>query len=88
MLMWMKSHVEGMRALVYFIGYCFDMSRTEASEEGKGEWSGLMELLTPLCKAFCSDIGFDVCNRAMQVYGGYGYCTEYPIEQFMRDERI
>lgn len=88
MLIWMKSHVEGMRALVYFIGYCFDMSRTESSEEEKGEWSGLVELLTPLCKAFCSDIGFDVCNMAMQVYGGYGYCTEYPIEQFMRDERI
>ncbi|RLA99305.1 MAG: acyl-CoA dehydrogenase, partial [Deltaproteobacteria bacterium] len=35
-----------------------------------------------------SDIGFRVCETAIQVYGGYGYCSEYPLEQFLRDEKI
>jgi hypothetical protein len=39
-------------------------------------------------KAYCSDIGFRVTENAMQIYGGYGFCTEYPVEQFMRDEKI
>ncbi|PKN04086.1 MAG: hypothetical protein CVU74_08695 [Deltaproteobacteria bacterium HGW-Deltaproteobacteria-9] len=47
-----------------------------------------MELLTPLCKAFSSDRGFDVCNKAIDVYGGYGFCQEYPVEQYLRDCKI
>ena len=39
-------------------------------------------------KAYCSDIGFRVTETAIQIYGGYGYCQEYPVEQFMRDVKI
>ena len=87
-LLWMKSNVESMRALGYFIGYCFDMHLLAETEEEKEKWLGLAEVLTPICKAYCSDVGFKVTETAMQVYGGYGYCAEYPVEQFLRDEKI
>jgi hypothetical protein len=45
-------------------------------------------VLTPVCKAFCSDMAFRVTELAIQIYGGYGYCAEYPVEQFMRDVKI
>lgn len=87
-LLWMKSHVDGMRALMYFASYCGDMILTAKDQEAEDKWSGILEVLTPICKAYCSDVGFLVINNAMQIYGGYGYCQEYPIEQFMRDEKI
>lgn len=88
MLLWMKSHVEGMRALMYFASYCGDMILTAKDQDVEDKWSGILEILTPICKAYCTDVGFLVINNAMQIYGGYGYCQEYPIEQFMRDEKI
>ena len=88
MLMWMKAHVEAMRALLYYASWCVDRQRISPDEDGKVKWGGLLEVLTPVCKAYCSDMGFRVCETAMQVYGGYGYCAEYPVEQFLRDVKI
>jgi len=88
MLLWMKSHVEGMRAMAYFTAFCFDKFRVIEVEAEKDKWLGLTEMLTPILKAYCSDMGFRVTETAMQVYGGYGFCSEYPVEQFMRDEKI
>jgi butyryl-CoA dehydrogenase len=45
-------------------------------------------LLTPVVKAFQTDLGFEVANLALQVCGGYGYTSEYGIEQIVRDARI
>ena len=88
MLLWMKSHVEGMRSFVYYVASCFDRLENAASEEEKELYQGLADLLTPLVKAYCAQRGFDVCIQAMQVYGGYGYTREYPIEQLARDCKI
>lgn len=88
MLLWMKSHVEGMRALVYMCAMCVDKAEALENREEAEKWEGIMELLTPVCKAYCSDIGFRVTELAIQVYGGYGYCQDYPVEQFMRDLKI
>ena len=44
--------------------------------------------MTPIIKAYCSDMGFRVCETAMQCLGGYGYCAEYPVEQYLRDVKI
>jgi hypothetical protein len=88
MLLWMKANVDGMRALMYYTAWCVDRARTDADEAARDKWTGLLELLTPICKAYCSDVGFRVTEQAIQVYGGYGYCQEYPVEQFMRDEKI
>lgn len=48
----------------------------------------LVEFLTPVCKAFCTDAGIYAADRAIQVLGGYGYLTEYRAEQNLRDARI
>jgi len=87
-LMWMKSLVEGMRSMCYFVANCMDMSKISKSEEEKANWEGYIELLTPIIKAYCSDKAVLVCSMAMDVYGGYGFCSEYPVEQFVRDEKI
>lgn len=41
-----------------------------------------------MAKRFATDVGFDVCNDALQLHGGYGYLREYPIERFLRDARV
>ncbi len=88
MLLWMKSSVDSLRALAYFTAYCFDMEKVVQDEAEKDKWLGYAEILTPIVKAYSSDIGFRVTETAMQCYGGYGFCCEYPIEQFLRDEKI
>lgn len=87
-LMWMKSLIEGMRSMSYFCSYCMDMSAISQTEEEKANWEGYIELLTPIIKAYNSDKGFLICSMALDVYGGYGYCSEYPVEQILRDEKI
>ena len=54
----------------------------------KEKASGLVELLTPICKGYGSDQAFEVTRLAIQTLGGYGYCSEYPVEQYMRDCKI
>jgi len=88
MLLWMKAHVEGMRSFVYYVGRCFDILKNSDDEAEKALYQGLTDLLTPLVKAYCAQRGFDVCIQAMQVYGGYGYTREYPVEQLARDCKI
>lgn len=87
-LLWIKSHVEGMRSLNYWTGFCIDMSLIAETEEERERWEGFVDLVTPVVKAYCSDKGVDICSLAMDIYGGYGYCQEYPIEQYMRDAKI
>ena len=41
-----------------------------------------------MAKRFATDVGFQVCNEALQLHGGYGYIREYPIERFFRDARV
>jgi alkylation response protein AidB-like acyl-CoA dehydrogenase len=41
-----------------------------------------------MAKRFATDIGFDVCNQALQIHGGYGYIKEYPLERYVRDVRV
>ncbi|MBE9547708.1 MAG: acyl-CoA dehydrogenase [Proteobacteria bacterium] len=88
MLLWMKAYVEGMRALNGFVAYCIDMEGIAETKEEKKRWEGFVEVLTPVCKAFCSDMGVEICSLAIDVYGGYGYISEYPVEQYMRDCKI
>ncbi len=85
MLISMKSHVEGMRSLLYFIANCFDIVKTTDNEEEKELYQGYIEFLTPFAKGYCTDRSFSVCSTGVQVYGGYGFITEYPQEQLLRD---
>ncbi|MGC8605279.1 MAG: acyl-CoA dehydrogenase, partial [Desulfomonilaceae bacterium] len=88
MLMWMKSATEGMRSLIYFVGYSEDLANTASDKAEATKHQGMVDLLIPVCKAWCSDISFRVTEMAVQIHGGYGYCREYPVEQFLRDAKI
>ena len=88
MLLWMKSHVEGMRSLIYYVCGLFDRMACTGDPQIRQQCNDLAELLTPVIKAYCSERGFDTCIQAMQVYGGYGYIREYPVEQLARDCKI
>ncbi len=48
----------------------------------------IAEILIPICKAGNTDKSVEVASEAMQVYGGYGFCADYPVEQMMRDAKI
>ena len=87
-LMFMKSLSEGCRALLIRTAYYADMAKATQDAQEKDMYRGLVELLIPICKAYCSDWAFDVTECAIQVYGGYGYCAEYPVEQYCRDVKI
>jgi alkylation response protein AidB-like acyl-CoA dehydrogenase len=88
MLLTMKVYVEGMRSLLYYIGNCADKFQISANEEDKARYQGLMDVLIPMAKGYVTDKAFEVCSLGVQVYGGYGYIKEYPMEQLLRDCRI
>ncbi|MCP4720296.1 MAG: acyl-CoA dehydrogenase, partial [Desulfobacteraceae bacterium] len=54
----------------------------------KDHYENLCDFMTPIIKAYCSDTGFKVCEQAVQCLGGYGYCRDYPLEQYLRDVKI
>lgn len=88
MLIQMKAYIEGMRSFVYYIARCFDFKACSSTPEEIDRYAQLTELLTPVVKAYCSERGFDVCTQAVQIYGGYGFTREYPVEQLLRDCKI
>ncbi len=88
MLTWMKAHVDGMRSLIYYTSACFDKIEVAENETDRQLAAGMTELLTPVIKAYCAEKGFDVCVEAIQVFGGYGFTSEYPVEQLARDVKI
>lgn len=79
----MRSVSRGMRALNLYVGDLFDQIH-----HGAAELEAEVALLTPICKAYESEEGFNVAVDAIQVHGGYGFCSEYGIEQFARDTKI
>ncbi|HOX43388.1 MAG TPA: acyl-CoA dehydrogenase [Myxococcota bacterium] len=88
MLLHMKATVDGMRSLMLSVAKYLDLSRHDPDEKVRSRFQGLVELLTPICKAYGSDQGFRVNEMAVQCFGGYGYCQEYPVEQYLRDQKI
>ena len=87
MLLWMKSYVEGMRMLCYYLAHNIDLEDVLKGHEAE-ESKCIVELLTPLVKAGNSDMAWLITAEAMQIYGGYGYTMDYRVEQFARDSKI
>jgi len=88
MLMTMKAYVEGMRSLLYYVGYCEDRKTISDDDAQKEKYQGIIDVLIPIAKGYVTDRAFEICNLGMQVYGGYGFISEYPQEQLVRDCRI
>lgn len=88
MLLRQKSIVEGGLALCLYAARLVDEERTAAQRQERHEAHLLLELLTPVCKAWCSHYGLQANELAIQVLGGYGYTRDYPVERLYRDNRI
>jgi len=88
MLMNLKALTEGMRALVYKAYFMEDLAKAAPTEEERLEARGRLELLTPLVKSYCSDRVFEMGREGIQILGGYGFTSEYPVEQYTRDCKI
>jgi alkylation response protein AidB-like acyl-CoA dehydrogenase len=89
MLMTCKAQTEALRAMLLWTASLLHKAEDlELAKEERKAIGRMAALLTPICKAHGSEVGFQVCSLAMQVYGGYGYCSEFPAEQYLRDSRI
>ena len=72
----MATHVEAARALVYSVAREIDSGNTKVGKE------------SAMAKLFASDVAMSVTTDAVQIFGGYGYMKDYPIEKYMRDAKI
>ena len=88
MLMTQKALVEGGRALAYWVGLAIDRAEHHPDPKVREAENEFVALMTPIVKALLTDIGFDVANLAVQIYGGAGYIRDSGVEQYVRDARI
>ena len=87
MLLHCRAFVEGARALAMWTTLNMAIARFQAARSADS--AGLLaDLMTPVIKAFFTDMGFEAANLAMQCYGGHGYIRDNGVEQFVRDARI
>jgi alkylation response protein AidB-like acyl-CoA dehydrogenase len=90
MLMLQKSHAEGMRALCLFVAHAQDRVEIDGGHgaDAARDDDLLNDLLLPLVKGYCSEKAYELLSVSLQCYGGSGYCQDYPIEQYIRDQKI
>ena len=88
MLLTMRSTVEAMRGLVYANAEAIDLARHSEDEAARVAGQELGDLLTPVTKAWCTDMGTELASLAVQVHGGMGFIEETGIAQRYRDIRI
>ncbi len=87
-LMNMKSLIEGQRSLAFWVSQQIDVSLNHSDSTIKKNANDMVSMMTPLIKSFFTDIGMEITNDAIQVFGGYGYTKDQGIEQLFRDNRI
>ena len=87
MLWTANAYVQAMRAMLLWTSGHLDQASIHGGDE-RARYLSLVDLMTPLCKAWCSDWGVRVADTSLQVFGGYGYTIDYPAEQYLRDVRI
>ena len=88
MLLTQKSFTEGARALALWVGMLIDEAHRHPDAEKREAADDLIQLLTPIIKAYFTDMGSECANLAVQTYGGHGYIRENGVEQLVRDARI
>ncbi|PXX97428.1 acyl-CoA dehydrogenase C-terminal domain-containing protein [Halomonas sp. LBP4] len=88
MLLTQKAFAEGGRMLVLYTAQMLDIVEhgQDAAERERAET--LLGLLTPIVKAFLTEVGFEATNEGVQVFGGHGFIQEWGMEQLVRDARI
>jgi 3-(methylsulfanyl)propanoyl-CoA dehydrogenase len=87
MLLTQKAIAEGSRPFIYYLAQLGDVVQCGDEEQSK-QADDLMSMLTPIAKAFTTELGFECANLGVQVYGGHGFIKEWGMEQIVRDSRI
>ena len=88
MLLLQKSIVEGSLSLVMLASKYQDIVATETSKEEKEKYHLLLEMIIPIVKTYPSEAGAESVDNGLQVLGGYGFCTDFTLQQYYRDIRI
>ncbi|MCG3174636.1 MAG: Butyryl-CoA dehydrogenase [Myxococcota bacterium] len=90
MLLNLKAHAEGMRALCIYTAVMQDHVELNGGHgaAAAAPWDHRNDLLLPLVKGYCSDRGWGLLADALQVFGGSGFIKDYPMEQYIRDQKI
>ena len=88
MLLTQKAISEAGRALVYLTAQQADIVKKGATEEARKEADELLGFLTPIAKAFLTEVGYEATNLGVQVFGGHGFISEWGMEQLVRDTKI
>jgi alkylation response protein AidB-like acyl-CoA dehydrogenase len=88
MLLTMKCYAEGIRSLIYMTSTFSDRHDVTTDEKERTQLRHLIEILTPICKAYGTYRGLEVIDLAMLVHGGYGYIREYKVEGLLRDAKV
>lgn len=87
-LLTMRAYTEGARALGLWVSMAVDIANKHPDADKRQEADDLVAILTPIIKAFFTDMGFETTNLGVQIYGGHGYIREHGMEQLVRDARI
>jgi 3-(methylsulfanyl)propanoyl-CoA dehydrogenase len=88
MLLWMRAATEAMRALGYYAASLIDRGRRDPDDAARERAQRRADLLIPVVKAWCTDLGVAVASTGIQVHGGMGYVEETGAAQHLRDARI
>ena len=88
MLLTIRALTEGSRALLHLALQQEDLQRHAPQPEQRAAADQLLGFLTPIAKAFITELGFECASLGVQVYGGHGYIREWGMEQNLRDSRI
>jgi alkylation response protein AidB-like acyl-CoA dehydrogenase len=88
MLLTIKANVEAMRSLLYFVAAEGDHQLHAETEERRKLAGDRLALMTPIVKAWCTDVGVEMASLGVQVHGGMGYIEETGAAQLLRDSRI
>ncbi len=88
MLLTGKAVTEGMRVASYWTGMNLDIAHKAEDPKVRQAADDLVALLTPILKAYQTDMGSEIANLTVQIYGGHGYIWEHGVEQYVRDARI
>ena len=88
MLLLQKAVVEGSMSLVLLAAKYYDLESTAQSKEEKIKYNTLLEMIIPVVKTYPSDAGAYSVNNGLQILGGYGFCSDFILQQYYRDIRI
>lgn len=88
MLLRQKAIIEGALALLVRTGYYADLANHAATGAERQRAQLLLDLLTPVAKSFPAEKGYEANTLALQIHGGYGYSSEYPVESYLRDQKL